>query len=638
MSDDTKSKIAALERELYSKDFKPQKMEDVLRPKESPEVNSSWDTVADDTPSLKNPMVYTEKRNVFAKKFALASGGFFIVAAVITGAVILGGSNIISGENITIETKAPLAVSGGEPFETKFVVTNGNKVSVEKATLFLEYPVGFYSTTDKTPLPRASKDLGVILAGQSITESVSALLYGEENSQKEVRVTLEYQMAGSNATIKKQTTYAIKISSSPVILKLDAPKEVSSGQEIEFTVNIDSNTPRTLGNMILSAEYPAGFTFRSAEPAPTYSTNVWLLGAFSAQTKRVVKIRGVLEGQETEQKVIRMSVGTQDVTDDRTLGVVYNTALETLSIKKPALGIDVVIDGDHSTEHAIAFGKGARVEIFWQNNNPTKVTDAVIEVKLLGPALNRYSVSPSGGGFYRSSDDTIVWEKTGNTDLATVDTGAKGSVSFNFSPISFGVDAVRMIKNPQITLEIKAHARRASQANGNEDVTTFATRNVKVDTDLRLSSQALYFSGPFKNTGPLPPKADTRTTYTIKWSVRDSSNSVSGVLVKATLPQYVTWKGSVSPIGEDVSFSKVNSEIVWNVGRIASGGAREVAFQVSLLPSLSQLGTSPVIVGDSVLGATDDFTKTILGDHRPSLNTYLSADPSFGQNQGSVVQ
>ncbi len=637
MLDDTKSKISELERELYAKDFSPQRIRDIL-PHGDPTITpTSWDSPSDDM-AFAFEKEQKNKPHYFMKKFALVSAIFFIVASAVASFIWWQGSNVISGENIKIEIFAPLSVPGGESFETKLMVTNGNKVAVEKATLFIEYPAGFYSLADKTAIPRISKDLGSILPGQSVSESVSSFVYGEENTQKEVNIILEYRMVGSNATIKKLAGHVVKISSSPITIKLDTLKEVSSGQEVEFVLNINSNISGALNNVIISAEYPTGFTFRSASPEPSYGTNIWAIGTLSAQGTQTIKVRGVLEGHESEQKVLRISVGTPSPKDERIIGVVYNGLTETISITKPLIRLDIVIDGNRSSEYVSPQNRSILVDVSWQNSTPTKVTDAVIEVRFSGIALNRYSIYASDGGFYRSSDNTIVWEKTGNPSLAVAEAGARGMVSFGFSPIALGVDVSRGLKNPQITLEVIMRANRISETSGQQSISTLVKRVVKFDSDLRLTSQALYFSGPFKNTGPIPPKADTPTTYTVKWSVRNSSNSISNAVVKTTLPIYVTWLGQVSPNGEDVSYNASRTEVTWNVGRISSGGTREAAFQVSLLPSLSQLNIFPLLTGDSTLVGQDDFTKSSLSDRKPPVTTNLLTDPTFGQNQGAVVQ
>ncbi|MCK9345285.1 MAG: hypothetical protein M0P64_04210 [Candidatus Pacebacteria bacterium] len=634
MSDDTKSKIADLEKELYSKDFQSHRVEDVLPHHEVAEV-PTWE------PDEPAPLPPSEeailKRHLMMKKFVKFSAGFFGIAVLVSAFIWWRGANIVSGENIIVDIAAPVSAAGGDPFETKFTIINNNKVAVEAATLFVEFPVGFYMAPSKVDLPRISKDLGSLAPGQSITETINTLLYGEESTSREVAVTLEYRMASSNATLKKTTTYAIRISSSPINIKLSMPKEVSSGQEIEFSIDLASNSKDPLGALVVDAIYPSGFVFQGAEPMPSYGENTWKIAGLAPQEKKTIKVRGVVEGQESEEKVTKISIGTESLKDERYIGVVYNAATESSIITKPFLALDLAVNGNKGQDTVASLNKGVRVDVFWQSNNPTKVTDAVVEVKLKGAALDKYSLYASGGGFYRSVDNTIVWDKTGNQELAVIEPGTRGTVSFSFSPVALGVDAGRLVKNPQIIFEVRARAGRMSDVSASEDIMTFVTRNVKFETELKLGATGLYFSGPFQNSGPIPPQADRETTYTISLTARNSANNVSNTYVKTTLPIYTKWLGKVYPEGEDIMFNEGTGEVTWNVGRIPAGGSRDASFQISFLPSVSHINRAPFLTGEISAVATDDFTKSEVRDKKPALTTYISGDPQFTPNDANVV-
>lgn len=638
MPDDVKSRIEELERELYSKDFKPHVAGDVFTRKDVP-VAHSWDAKNEDV-SLLDEAMKLEKahHSTIMKRFAQFSVIFFVLAVLISGIIWFQRTNVISGDKISVDIDTPLVIAGGEPFATKFVVTNNNKVPVESAVLLIEYPVGFYSAIDKSELLRTSKKLGTLTSGQVVTESVDTILYGEENTTKDINVTLEYRIEGSNATLRKTANYSVKISSSPINIRLDVPKDASSGQEVNFTVVVGSNSKDPITSLIMDVAYPFGFTFKSADPAPTYGTNRWQVSGLAPEETRTIKIKGIIEGQENEEKITKISVGTQSPKDERFVGVVYNAITESTIMTKPFLELDVLVNGQRGAEHVVTAGRGARVDVHWKSNNQATVNDTVFEVKLKGEALNRYSVFASGEGFYRSIDDTIVWDKTVNSELRTVDPGENGSLSFSFLPRPAEIGGTNIIKNPQITFEVSVRAKRTMGTDGLEDITTFASRTVKFATEVRLGVKSTYFSGPFKNTGPLPPKVDRETTYTISFTARNSSNSVSNAVVKTTLPTtYVKWIDSVYPEGESIIYNEATSEVSWNAGRIPAGGSREASFQVSFLPSLSQINQSPKLTGDSTLTATDDFTKLDVGDQKGAVTTYLSSDPQAGQNQSSVV-
>lgn len=646
MTDDAKSKIAELEKELYAKDFAPRRVED-LRLREAPasaghSLSSGWGVGENEKAALAMEVVKAGEarllRHTLMKRFLGISVFFFLAASGIAWFVWSRGGNIISGENIAIDASYPVAVAGGEPFEMSFAVSNRNRVPLEDTTLFVEFPSGFYSAATKAELPRFTKKLDMILAGQTITERVELVAYGEENLQKQVTATLEYRTAGSNAVLKKTVLHPVKIASSPIDISLSSRKEASVGQEVEMRITLRSNSQSAMDGLVVTAAYPPDFIFKSADPLPAHDNNVWSIASLAPRAERIITVRGVMDGSEGEEKVTKVTVGAQSSEDEAVIGVAYNSVTESTMITKSLLGLEVSLDGDRSVEHAIPFGGGVRADISWRNNSSVKITDAVIEVKLKGEALNRYSVYASNGGFYRSLDDTIVWEKTGNPLLAVMDPGTQGSMSFSFSPTVTPVGSGRMIKNPQVTLEVSARARRPAAADSDGEIATFATRKIKIETDIRLLARGTHFTGPFENYGPMPPRAEQETSYTVIWTVRNGSNNISNATVRTVLPVYMRWLGKVSPEGEDIGYDEQGASIVWNAGRIPAGGTREAAFQVALTPSISQRNQSPSLTGESILTAVDDFTKTNIGDHRSPLNTTISSDPQFSAVMGTVIE
>ena len=101
--------------------------------------------------------------------------------------------------------------------------------------------------------------------------------------------------------------------------------------------------------------------------------------------------------------------------------------------------------------------------------------------------------------------------------------------------------------------------------------------------------------------------------------------------------------GEVSPDSEQVTYNPVGGEIIWNAGDIEAGTGvgsppREVAFQVSFLPSLGQVGTAPTVLGESVARGTDLFAGIdITSNTRPALTTKSLGDAGRAGKSGIVT-
>ena len=174
-------------------------------------------------------------------------------------------------------------------------------------------------------------------------------------------------------------------------------------------------------------------------------------------------------------------------------------------------------------------------------------------------------------------------------------------------------------------------------------INNFETKIVKINSDLQIVSKALYYDGPFQNSGPIPPKAENKTTYTILWTVTNSANTISGVEARAILPFYVRFTGMTSPPSENLFYNESTREVLWKLEKVSPGAGltgdpREVAFQVELSPSLSQVGSIPQLLSETVLTGTDNFTNSTIKTTRSALNTKLANDSQFKSGNEKVVE
>jgi hypothetical protein len=643
MSEDNNqdSSIKRLEKRLYgSRGVNPEKERADLSPIEY-DVKSSFGDSANISLMKKDKDVQTP----ILRTLLIASSIFFLSAVGISVYFFIGGTNIVSTDNIDLSLSGPVSVKGGEEFVLQVLVGNKNSIPLKFAQLIVEYPEGAKVPKSNSTVPsRYTKELGEIENNSVVNETIKSALFGEENSEQEIKVTLEYRTEGSNATFVKQKSYKTFISSSPLSLTLDLPNDTSAGKEMDLNIKVNSNSSEVIKDVVLEVAYPSGFVFKDAIPSPAYGENMWSLGDLLAKGVRNITLHGTMAGQDGEVKTFRASVGTRGSKDDNKISLVYGSSLRSVVVKKPFIGLNIALNGNTGSEDYVANSNDVlRGDIGWTNNLPVKILNGELSVKINGEVLNKSSVS-AGKGFFRSGDNTIIWDKLNGNFPQSIEPGATGDQSFslNFLPL---ISSRRSIfENPWITLEVTFKGNRFAE--GRESGATIeytASRKIKLSSDLQLSARTVYYVGPFKNTGPLPPIVDKETTYTIMWSVVNSSNNVNGVVVKAALPSYVRWLGNISSADENIVYNPLGGEIVWNVGDIPAGSgiltkAREVAFQVALTPSISQVGEYPVLISDSSILGSDAFTGTETNSVRKSLNIQLTTDPDLKADENESVR
>jgi hypothetical protein len=295
------------------------------------------------------------------------------------------------------------------------------------------------------------------------------------------------------------------------------------------------------------------------------------------------------------------------------------------------------LNGQATPLYLSTAGEKIRGDISWVNNLPGKILDGEITVRLIGSTFDKTSVTASKG-FYRSSDNVILWTAQDEPELEEIQPGGTGHVTFSLSALSLASLRSLGVNAPEFTLEVNFTGRRVAAGAVNQNVDSTITRAVRIQTNANLAGKVLYFAGPFTNTGPIPPRVDQETSYTIVWSLNPSFNNVSDVEVSAILPSYVKWLNVKSPQSEDISFDTSRGAVVWNVGTLQSGTAiREVAFQVSMQASLSQVGESPTLVQTAKLTGTDAFTNSPVTAGIRELTTRLFAEPTATEEQGRVA-
>jgi len=637
--------IERLEEELYDRDKPSILHEERFKFKEKEgALNESWSSL-NSGKEIGNSEVARSRSTLLKKVFIFASV-FFVVAVSVAAFTFFFGFNRISSENVDIRVIGPTAIEAGREFDFEVNLTNNNRVALDDIVITIEYPEGSRDPLDiQKPLTREERRIELIGVKESSKESFKSVMYGERNSIKDLKILVEYQTKLSLNRFVKEKIHQVGIRSSPVTVSVLAAEEVSSGQEIEFKVTVVSNLTSTLDDLVLQIDYPFGFSFEGATPESSFDNNVWLVGTLKPRERKEFIIKGVLEGAEKEEKTFRVAVGIGDPFDEKSIGVEFVSSLETIALRSPFINLDASISGAPLGEYSLKAGSEAGMVINWANDLSSDLNDATLEVKLTGRSLEKTSVRPGQGGSYKSLTDTIVWNKNTTPTLSLIRPKQSGVINFSFETLKLSPDSVHLFRNSSIGVDVLMRGTRFAEGRPPETVSSAISRQIKIETETELSSRALYSIGPFSNTGVIPPKAENPTTYTIVWSVTNAFNDIEDAAITAVLPFHVEWTGNISPQNSEIIFNPVTRTVAWNAGVISAGAgfflpAKEVAFQVSLTPSLNQVGSTVNLLENTSFIGTDTFTGTEISKNAPILTTNIITDPLSRSRSGigRVVQ
>lgn len=570
-------------------------------------------------------------RKKYRKIFAIVGIIFFIISVSIASFIMFWGGNTISGENISITVTGALAAGGGGIYEFQVAVANQNTVPIQSATLIIEYPKGTHSASDENKeIVIERQSLSTIGAGEMINVPVKARMYGEENEDKEIKVWIEYRVAGSNATFEKYAEpLKLKITTSPLIMTFESVKKIASGQDVDLTLTVQSNSPTPLQNILVKITYPEGFDFIESDIDTISGEDTWKFNELKSNEKKTIHIKGQITGHETDVRQFSAVAGISKDNGGSSLASQLATANTQISVESPFLDVQAVINGNPSETVVVNGEDSVTVEIIYKNSLSTTLSNGTVSVQLDGNALSDFDIQ-NNTGHYDSTKNTIAWEGSEIDNLKEILPGETVRLSFILKP------SKNVSKTPEITMVANVTGLRISESQVSEKLEGTVSRTIKVESVPLFTTQTNYAEGPFTNTGPVPPVAEKVTQYTYLLSVKAGTNDLTGGEVTAVLPQGVSWLDMVTP-DDVVTYNATTRTMKWSIGDIDANTEATVGIQVSFLPSVTQIGKVPTILETQRFKATDRFTGTTVRAEAPALTTNLSTDRNDTQNNTGRV-
>jgi len=581
-----------------------------------------------------------KKKMSLPVKFFIGSLVFFFAAAGVAAYLFFTGGNSISPQNIDLSVVMPSVIDGGKTSNVQILIDNRNQANLQLVDLVINYPTGTRDpAAPANSLTHERQSIGDINAGQQLTRTSQAIFYGGEGQQQQVSVQLEYSVEGSNAVFEKDASATFTVGSSPISISISSPTEAISDQPFNMDITVQSNALAPIQDVVIQGQYPFGYTVGTETPAALAGGTLWRLGTMQPGASQVIHLTGSLDGQDGDARVFYFLAGSDSDQTDTTIPIPFLSVPQTVTVSRAFISGQIAIDGQTGKTINVPAGSAVQGVITWTNNLPDPVSDAQLSLSLSGPTLDTTSVT-SPTGFYQSSNGTLTWSKDQDSDLETVAPGGTGTLPFSFSTLPSGSNGT-LYSNPTINLNLTISGTRQGETGVPEQVSSAASTQVEFSSVMTLRAAAEHFSGPFANTGPMPPVPGQPTTYTIVWTATNTSNIIANATTVATLPSYVTFV-SAAP-GSGIVYDPGSRTVTWSMGDVqagagVTGAAPSASFQVSLLPSSSQAGQSPALTGTATVGGQDRFTGASVSATADGPTTQLSNDSGYTAAMGTVAQ
>ncbi len=530
--------------------------------------------------------------------------------------------------NVEVELQAPETLPSGNEAVYRIAMRNKDSAKLTDLELEITYPQGF---TYEESSPKAQNISGSVfsvpdlLPGQNVSVIIKAKSSGDVNSEKRLTARLHYKYANFNSTFVKESAHTMRLTASDVALEIQGPKETNVAQLVAFTVSYKNNSKDIVKNTRLKATYPQGFNFAASQPTPSLGQDTWNVGDLQSGGEGKITIQGTFaSSQPGEQKTLKIQL--ESLGQDGQYFVQNSAEAVTAITSQPLL---VALENQDSQGGGLAApGDMLNFNVNYQNNAPIAASAVNIVVTLDSKVLDLSSFQAQGA---QISGSTLSWNASGVPGLELLNPGESGSLHFSVRIKDPATKDSSKNLTVNISSKIKASEYNTFLPGGQEQI--------KISSPVKVQT-ALSFT-----TGSLPPKVGTKSVYKVTLQLLNSSNDFTEAEVSCFLP---TIAGSFDPNSvsaaerQNVQFDPASGKITWKVAVLPAysgkfSPARTLEFETSINPSLSEAGSSPVLVRGIRLSAKDNFTQSPVSASAQDLNTASLAGQS-GFINGIVAQ
>lgn len=584
------------------------------------------------------------KKNAFSKlgeffatrwKWVMVATAALVFFAVIGNLAYLRGM-LFDDAQLVLEIVGPSEVASAETVQYTVRYENKNILSASDVALSVSFPATFTPEKKEGQLIEGNKAIFKVgtLPGRGTGEvKFSGKFYGSRGTEAELKGTVSYSPTGMSSRFEKEVRYAVTLASSPIVIEVIAPKEIASGNEVEYVISYRNESDLSFSNLRVKAEYPDGFRFNRSEPKSSEYDSLWRIGNLLPRASGEIRVQGILTGSRDQAKTFRVSLGI--LQGDETF-VSYDQSERTTRIVTPPLVITQTING--KTDLSVNPGDTLKYELKYKNEGSVGLRDVIVTLEINAALLDMTKLSLVGG-HYDTAKSIITWRASDIPSLARLEPNSGGEISFSVpvrKDISVNTEAG---KHLSIRTVAKIDSLDIPFASPTNKVISSNLLDVRIGSIVDFQVSGFYFDSVIANTGPLPPKVGAETTYTLRFKVTNFLNDIAKTKVSMLIPTGVRYTGKRYPENEAVSYNERTGQLIWDIGSILGGRAsvREVALQFSLNPGQNEVATSPAIITSATLEAEDLFTRQGIRVDRGAKTTALPEDPSIPGGSYVVV-
>lgn len=562
----------------------------------------------------------------FAALAAISWIGFFVFSPQ---------DDKFSGEKVSLTIDGPTAVKSGELVTFDIAYRNGENVPLGTAVIEIRLPDAFTLVSSEPDIDRNSWKLGSLAPRARGKITISGIFLAPLAKELDIQAIASYRPADFNSEFQKVSTKTVIVDGSVLEIDMDGPGKAMPGDTIDLVITYENTSDTKFGDLIVKADYPAGFIPESSVPeSDDEDVSEWRIGELDAKGIDSITVTGTFASDAHGDIAVKTMIGYLDPSE------AFQKQAEasfTTEVTQGQLVATVILNGKPESQ-AVRFGDTLRYAITYRNTGAASLGNVEFSVVLeaepeAGLILWNELEDESEG---RRDGGRITWTSKQIKSLERIEEDDEGIIEFSI-PIAENAGGLGGDGEFEVTCWVESTVESIDGDVINRKTKTQPlVAKVLSDTELTVGARFYDDNGIPVGSGKIPPQVGETTTYRVTWKVANSLHELSDLKLSAKLPENVAWTGESNVDAGDLRFDAADRKMIWTLNWMPTTVAGlTVSFDVSITPSDDQKDKIPTLVDATIFEATDRVAGEKMLISKPPLTTALEDDP-HGAGKGRV--
>jgi len=234
----------------------------------------------------------------------------------------------------------------------------------------------------------------------------------------------------------------------------------------------------------------------------------------------------------------------------------------------------------------------------------------ILQTHLPGKYIKRNTVEHQGG-YYDSRSNIIKWKAADVEKLKNLQPGEEGKIDFSMQIQDEILPEGN--KNPYIRVYSEIESLDVdSPIFENKKVIAQQSKTL-INSIMNVTSAIEYLPKDNNGEDGGSLQVDKKIFLRVKLDMRNTTNDLRNVKLKAGFPSGISWEKQIYPEGDNLEFHNRSNQMEWKMGAVSAGTgfmspSEKAEFIISVTPSMNQSGHEIDLISDMQIRAEDVFT------------------------------